>query len=131
MDDKQRYAEGMAVRRKVLGEPHVDRATAAITPLTQTFQDFITRYAWGEVWSRPGLPHHTRSLLTLAITVALNREAEFKLHVRAAFSNGVTSAELEEVLLHTAIYCGLPAANTAFHWAEEVMAALAQESSNR
>ena len=90
------------------------------TSSTTTFQDFITRYAWGEIWARPGLPRHTRSLLTLAMMVALNREEEFKMHVRAAFNNGVTRAEIEEVLLQSAIYCGLPAANNAFHWAQRV-----------
>ncbi|HTP48735.1 MAG TPA: carboxymuconolactone decarboxylase family protein, partial [Casimicrobiaceae bacterium] len=86
------------------------------------FQDLITRYAWGEVWTRPGLPRHTRSLLTIAMMVALNRSEEFKLHVRAAFNNGVTREQIKEVLLQCAIYCGVPAANSAFHMAEEVFA---------
>jgi 4-carboxymuconolactone decarboxylase len=124
MDDDQRREKGMQVRREVLGSAHVDRSVAKLTPFNQPFQDFITRYAWGEIWSRPGLPRHTRSLITLAMMVALNREEEFKLHVRAAFNNGVTKAEMQEVLLQTALYCGLPAANNAFHWAEAVFAGL-------
>jgi 4-carboxymuconolactone decarboxylase len=118
------HERGMAVRREVLGDEHVDRARASTTPFTEVFQDFITRYAWGEVWSRPGLSRHTRSLLTLVLMVALNRGDEFKMHVRAAFNNGVTRDEIKELLLHTALYAGLPAANTAYHLAEEVFAEL-------
>ncbi|TMH53784.1 MAG: 4-carboxymuconolactone decarboxylase, partial [Betaproteobacteria bacterium] len=103
---------------------HVDRAIARKNPLTTEFQELITRYAWGEVWTRPGLPRHTRSLLTIAMMVALNRPDEFKLHVRAAFNNGVTRDEIKEVLLQAAIYCGVPAANSSFHMAEEVFAAM-------
>lgn len=120
MDDHERYEEGMEVRRRVLGDAHVDRSIANRNEFNTTFQDFITRYAWGEIWTRPGLPKHTRSLLTLAMMVALNREEEFRMHVRAAFNNGVTRAEIEEVLLQSAIYCGLPAANNAFQWAQSV-----------
>jgi 4-carboxymuconolactone decarboxylase len=120
MDDPEPYDEGMKVRRSVLGDAHVDRSIANRNEFNATFQDFITRYAWGEIWTRPGLPRHTRSLLTLAMMVALNREEEFKMHVRAAFNNEVTRAEIEEVLLQSAIYCGLPAANTAFQWAQRV-----------
>jgi 4-carboxymuconolactone decarboxylase len=120
MDDHERYEEGMKVRRSVLGHAHVDRSLANRNEFNSTFQDLITRYAWGEIWTRPGLPRHTRSLLTLAMMVALNREGEFRMHVRAAFNNGVTRAEIEEVLLQTAIYCGLPAANSAFDWAQGV-----------
>jgi 4-carboxymuconolactone decarboxylase len=120
MDDRDRYEEGMKVRRSVLGDAHVDRSIANRNEFNSTFQDFITRYAWGEIWTRPGLPRHTRSLLTLAMMVALNREEEFRMHVRAAFNNGVTRPEIEEVLLQSAIYCGLPAANNAFHWAQQV-----------
>jgi 4-carboxymuconolactone decarboxylase len=122
MDDRERYREGMSVRRAVLGDAHVDRALARANAFTNEFQDLITRYAWGEVWTRPGLPRHTRSLLTVAMMVALNRSEEFKLHVRAAFNNGVTRDEIKEVLLQCAIYCGVPAANSAFHMAEEVFA---------
>ena len=122
MDERERHDKGMTVRRAVLGDAHVDRATARKNALTSEFQDLITRYAWGEIWTRPGLPRHTRSLLTIAMMVALNRIDEFKLHVRAAFNNGVTRDEIKEVLLQCAIYCGVPAANSAFHWAEEVFA---------
>ncbi len=120
MDDRERYEQGMKVRREVLGDSHVDRSIAGRNEFNDDFQDFITRYAWGEIWTRPGLPRHTRSLLTLAMMVALNREEEFRLHVRAAFNNGVTRPEIEEVLLQTAIYCGVPAANSAFRWAQQV-----------
>jgi 4-carboxymuconolactone decarboxylase len=124
MDDRERFGEGTAVRRAVLGDAHVDRALARETEFNKEFQDLITRYAWGEIWTRPGLPRPTRSLLTLAMLVALNRGDEFRLHVRAALHNGVTRDEIKEVLLQTAIYCGVPAANTAFHLAEEVFAAM-------
>ena len=120
MDDEQRYAQGMKVRRAVLGDEHVDRAVASTTEFNRDFQDFITRNAWGEIWTRPGLPRHTRSLLTLAMMVALNRSEEFRLHLRAAFNNGVTRDEIKEVLLQSAIYCGVPAANTGFHIAAQV-----------
>jgi 4-carboxymuconolactone decarboxylase len=124
VDDRERYEKGLAVRRGVLGDAHVDRALTKVNDFNGDFQDFITRYAWGEVWSRPGLARHTRSLLTLALMVALNRGDEFKMHVRAAFNNGVTRDEIKELLLHTALYAGLPAANTAYHLAEEVFAEL-------
>lgn len=114
----------MKVRRSVLGDKHVDRSLEKITPFNSEFQDLITRYAWGEIWTRPGLPRHTRSLITLAMMVALHRSEEFKLHIRAAFNNGVTRDEIKEVLLQTAIYCGVPAANSAFHTAEEIFAEL-------
>jgi 4-carboxymuconolactone decarboxylase len=122
MDDRERHAAGMKVRREVLGAAHVDKAEAAKTPFTEPFQDFITRYAWGEIWSRPGLPRQTRSLLTLAMMVALNRGDEFRMHVRAALNNKVSREEIQEMLMQTAIYCGLPAANAAFHIAQEVFA---------
>lgn len=121
MDDRQRHEHGMKIRREVLGNEHVDRAGNSSPEFTAPFQDFITRYAWGEVWSRPGLSRHTRSLLTLAMTVALNREDEFRLHLRAALNNGVTREEIQELLLHSAIYCGVPAANHAFKIAAEVL----------
>jgi 4-carboxymuconolactone decarboxylase len=120
MDDRERYEAGIKVRRAVLGDAHVDRTLAKRNAFNEEFQDLITRYAWGEVWTKPGLPRHTRSLLTLAMMVALNRGDEFKMHVRAAFNNGVTREEIKEVLLQSAIYCGVPAANAAFHLAEEV-----------
>jgi 4-carboxymuconolactone decarboxylase len=124
VDDRERYEKGLAVRRGVLGDAHVDRSLTKINDFNGDFQDFITRYAWGEVWSRPGLTRHTRSLLTLGLMVALNRGDEFRMHVRAAFNNGVTRDEIKELLLHTALYAGLPAANTAYHLAEEVFAEL-------
>jgi 4-carboxymuconolactone decarboxylase len=122
VDDDRRREQGMKVRREVLGDAHVDRAEARRNDFNGDFQDFITRYAWGEVWSRPGLPRHARSLVTLALMVALNRGDEFRMHVRAALNNGVTRDEIRELLLHTALYAGLPAANTAYHLAEEVFA---------
>ena len=120
MDERERYSKGMAVRRTVLGDAHVDRALTRGNAFNAEFQELITRYAWGEIWSRPGLPRHTRSMITLAMLVALNRSDEFRLHVRAAFNNGVTRDQIKEVLLQSAIYCGVPAANSAFHMAEEV-----------
>jgi 4-carboxymuconolactone decarboxylase len=120
MDDSTRYEQGMKVRRAVLGDDHVDRAMAAMTDFNRDFQDFITRNAWGEIWTRPSLPRHTRSLLTLAMMVALNRGEEFRMHVKAAFNNGVTRDQIKEVLLQSAVYCGVPAANSAFHIAADV-----------
>lgn len=122
MNDEQRYQQGIAVRREVLGDAHVDRTLSNLTPLNQEFQNFISRYAWGEIWTRPGLARHTRSLITIAMLIALNREAELRMHLRAAFNNGVTREELKEVLMQSALYCGLPAANAAFHLAETVFA---------
>jgi 4-carboxymuconolactone decarboxylase len=124
MEERERYSNGLEVRRAVLGEAHVDRALTRANAFNQEFQELITRYAWGEIWTRPGLPRHTRSLITLAMMVALNRPDEFRLHVRAAFNNGVTRDQIKEVLLQSAIYCGVPAANSAFHLAEEVFAQL-------
>jgi 4-carboxymuconolactone decarboxylase len=118
-DEKQ---SGMEVRRAVLGDAHVDRAEASRTPLTDEFQDLITRYAWGEIWTRPGLDRRTRSCITVAMLVALNRNEELALHMRAALTNGVTVDELKEILLQTAIYCGVPAANSAFGVAARVLA---------
>jgi 4-carboxymuconolactone decarboxylase len=120
MDDQQRYEAGMKVRRAVLGDAHVDRSIENRTEVTEEFQNLITRYAWGEIWTREGLPRHTRSLLTIAMMVALNRGEELALHLRAARNNGVTRDEIKEVLLQTAIYCGVPAANSAFHLADEI-----------
>jgi 3-oxoadipate enol-lactonase/4-carboxymuconolactone decarboxylase len=115
------YARGTVVRRQVLGDAHVDRAVAGTTPLTAPFQDLITRYAWGEVWSRPGLDRRTRSMLTLALLTALTHEHELAMHVRAALGNGVTPDEIGEVLLHTAVYAGVPAANRALAVAQQVL----------
>ena len=122
MEERERHDKGMTVRRAVLGDAHVDRTVARRNEFNAEFQELITRYCWGEVWTREGLPRRTRSLLNLAMLVALNRGDEFKLHVRASFNNGVTKEEIKEVLLQCAIYCGVPAANTAFHLAEEVFA---------
>ena len=118
-DEKKR---GMQVRREVLGDEYVDRVEASRTPLTDEFQDLITRYAWGEIWARPGLDRRTRSCITVGLLVALNRDDELALHIRAALRNGVTADELKEILLHTTIYCGVPAANSAFRVAARVLA---------
>ena len=115
------HEQGMTVRRQVLGDAHVDRATAAATPFTAPFQELITSYAWGEVWSRPGLDRRTRSCVTLGVLVALRCEEELALHVRAALRNGLTAEEIREVLLHTTVYAGVPAANTAFAIAQRVL----------
>jgi 4-carboxymuconolactone decarboxylase len=120
MDERERYEKGLSVRRAVLGDAHVDRSLKNRNEFNEDFQDLITRYAWGEIWTRPGLPRKTRSLLTIAMLVALNRPDEFRLHLRAALTNGVTKDEIKEALLHAAIYCGVPAANSAFHAAQEV-----------
>ena len=121
MDERERHKSGMSIRRSVLGDSHVARAEAATTPLDAEFQDLITRYAWGEIWARPGLERHTRSLVTIALMVALNRGEELRLHLRAAAHNGVSAEEIREVLLHCAVYCGVPAANAAFQAAKEVL----------
>jgi 4-carboxymuconolactone decarboxylase len=120
MDEEQRNANGMAVRRAVLGDQHVDRAQANVNDFNAEFQNLITRYAWGEIWTRPGLPRQTRSLMTICMMVALNREEELKLHLRAARNNGVSVDQVKEALLQTAIYCGVPAANSAFAIAQQV-----------
>jgi 4-carboxymuconolactone decarboxylase len=122
MDERDRHSAGMKIRRAVLGDAYVDRAEATKNVFNEPFQDLLTRYAWGEIWSRPGLPRHTRSLLTLSMMIALNRSDEFRMHVRAALNNKVTRDEIQEVLLQSAIYCGVPAANAAFHIAQEVFA---------
>jgi 4-carboxymuconolactone decarboxylase len=115
------YDEGMRVRREVLGDEHVDRATAAATPMTQPFQDYITRSAWGSVWARDGLDRRTRSIITLALLAALGREHELAAHVRAARRNGLSDEEIGEVFLHTAVYAGAPAANRALAIAQETL----------
>jgi len=115
------FEKGMALRRAVLGDKHVDQAEVKKNEFTEEFQEFITRYAWGEIWTRPGLDRKTRSCITLAMMVALHRQDEFKLHFRAAFNNGLTKDEIKEVLLQSAIYAGVPAANAAFHWARDVL----------
>jgi len=127
MDDRERYDKGMKVRRAVLGDAHVDRSLQRRNDFNQEFQDLITRYAWGEIWTRPGLDRKTRSCMVLSTMIALNRADEFKLHVRAAFNNGLTRDDIKEVILQAAIYCGVPAANSAMHHAEEVFAQLERE----
>jgi 4-carboxymuconolactone decarboxylase len=122
MDESERLSRGMEMRRAVHGDAHVDRSIAERTAFNGEFLDLLTRYAWGEVWSRPGLERRTRSLLCLAMMVALGRNEELRLHVRSALNNGVTRDEIKEVLLQTAIYCGVPAANTAFRLAAETFA---------
>lgn len=115
------HERGMKVRREVLGDPHVDRAEASRSPLTDEFQDLLTRYAWGEIWTRPGLDRRTRSCVTLSILIALGHHDELRLHLRAARNNGLSVEEIKEVLLQSAIYAGVPAANTAFRIAAEVL----------
>lgn len=123
------HERGMVVRREVLGDEHVDHAIERTTDFTADFQDLITRYAWGEIWARPGLDRRTRSCITLAALVALGREEELAMHIRAAVRIGLTEDQIKEVLLHSAIYCGVPAANGAFAVAQRVLAELEQEPS--
>jgi len=118
--DDDRRATGMSVRRAVLGDAHVDRAVAATTEFTAPFQDLITRYAWGDVWARDGLDRRTRSCITLAVLTTLRAEGEIAMHVRGALRNGVSREEISEILLHTAVYAGAPAANSAFAIAQSV-----------
>ena len=125
--DEATYDKGMAVRREVLGAAHVDRAMAAADEFNAPLQELVTEYCWGAVWGREELPRKTRSLLNLAMLTALNREHEFKLHVRGALRNGVSRAEIREVLLQAAIYCGVPAAISAFRQAREVFDAVDAE----
>jgi len=115
------HERGMTTRREVLGDAHVDAAIAGTTPFTAEFQELITRYAWGEIWSRSGLDRRTRSCITLTALVALNHHHELAMHVRAALRNGLTADEIKEVLLQSAVYCGVPAANRAFAIAQEVL----------
>ena len=122
MDDTERAAEGMGVRREVLGDAHVDQAVAGTTPFTADFQSFITRYAWGEVWSRPGLSRAERSMITVTALMVLRQDEELAMHLRAALRNGLTPEQISEVLLHTAVYAGVPAANRAFAIAARVLA---------
>jgi 4-carboxymuconolactone decarboxylase len=122
MDDTARHEQGMAVRRAVLGDEHVDAAIARTDETTRDFQDFITRFAWGDIWSRPGLDRRTRSFVTLAALMALNHHDELAMHVRAALRNGLRPEEISEVLLHTSVYAGVPAANRAFAAAQPILA---------
>lgn len=114
------FERGMHVRRTVLGKEHVDKATGNINEFNGDFQNFISNYAWGEIWTRPGLSKHNRSLITIAMLITLNRKAELQMHIKAAFNNGVSKDEIKEVIMQSALYCGLPAANEAIHTAEEV-----------
>ena len=122
MDDAERAARGMGVRREVLGDAHVDRAVAGTTPFTADFQDFITRYAWGEIWSRPGLTRAERSMITLTALTVLRQDEELAMHLRAALRNGLSPEQIAELLLHVAVYAGVPAANRAFAVAARVLA---------
>jgi 4-carboxymuconolactone decarboxylase len=122
MDDAERAERGMKVRREVLGNEHVDRAVAGTTAFTEPFQDFITRYAWGDVWSRPGLSRQERSIVTLAVLAAMQHEQELAMHVKAALGNGLTPEQIQEILLQVAVYAGVPAANRAFAIAQRVIA---------
>jgi 4-carboxymuconolactone decarboxylase len=128
---KSRKEEGMRVRREVLGDGYVDRAVAQTTPFTADFQDFITGVAWADVWARPDLDRRTRSCVTLAVLTALGNEHEIALHVRAAVRNGLSGREIGEVLLHTAVYAGIPAANRAFQIAEAVLSKIAAENTGQ
>ena len=127
----EQSARGMAVRRQVLGDEHVDRSAAAASEFSAPWQDFVTDHAWGAVWTRPGLDRRTRSMITLALLAGLGHQHELGLHVRAAVGNGVTAAEIREVLMHTAVYAGVPAANTAFGVAQRVLAELGEPSAAR
>jgi len=122
VDDAERGRRGMAVRREVLGDDHVNRAVAATTPFTEPFQDFITRYAWGEIWSRPGLSRRERSLVTLAVLAAMQHEHELAMHVKAALRNGLEPDQIREVLMQVAVYAGVPVANRAFPVAQRAIA---------
>jgi 4-carboxymuconolactone decarboxylase len=122
LSDAERWESGMLVRRAVLGDTHVDRAIAGTTELTADFQDFITRYAWGDVWSRPGLDRRMRSVAVITALIALGHHEELAMHLRAGLRNGLSVDEIKEVVLQSAIYCGVPAANTAFRIANDVLA---------
>ena len=127
MDDAERTRRGMTVRRKVLGDEHVDRAVATTTSFTEPFQDLITRYAWGEIWSRPGLSRAERSLVTLAVLAALHHDNELAMHVKAALRNGLQPEQISEVLLQVALYAGVPAGNRAFAVAQRALSEAAQD----
>jgi 4-carboxymuconolactone decarboxylase len=121
MKNDEMYEAGMAVRRQILGDAHVDRAVAKISPLTREFQDLIVRYGWGAIWTRPGLGHRERRLLVIGTMMAIGRWEEFEMHVRAALESGFPLAEIKEVIMQQAIYCGVPAGNTAFHRVERLV----------
>jgi 4-carboxymuconolactone decarboxylase len=123
LSDEERYDQGMGVRREVLSDAHVDRAIAGTSELTADFQDFITRVAWGDIWSRPGLDRRSRSVAVITALIALGHHEELAMHLRAGLRNGLTVDEIREIILQSAVYCGVPAANTAFRIANEVFAA--------
>jgi 4-carboxymuconolactone decarboxylase len=127
MDDAERTRRGMTVRREVLGDEHVDRAVATTTSFTEPFQDLITRYAWGEIWSRPGLSRAERSLVTLAVLAVLHHDNELAMHVKAALRNGLQPEQISEVLLQVALYAGVPAGNRAFAVAQRALGEAAQD----
>ena len=126
--ESEARADGMVVRREVLSDAHVDAAEARKTEFTEPFQDLITRYAWGEIWTRPGLDRRMRSAITITALIAQGHWDELEMHVRAARRNGLTAAEIQEVLLQTAVYCGVPAANHAFMIAQEALASFDEET---
>ena len=128
MDDTERSVQGLAVRREVLGDAHVDKAVAATTPFTADFQSFITRYAWGDIWSRPGLSRAERSMITLTALAVLRQDEELAMHLRAALRNGLSPDQIKEVLLQVAVYAGVPAANRAYAIAARVLAEAGQAS---
>jgi 4-carboxymuconolactone decarboxylase len=121
------YEAGMKIRRKILGDAHVDRANARINNVNREFQDLITRYGWGEIWTRPGFDHRTRRILVLGTMMGLGRWEEFRMHLRAALEGGMTLGDIREIFMQQAIYCGLPIANTGFHHLEEIMSELQQK----
>ncbi len=125
-ESNEAFEKGLAIRRAVLGDDYVDAALANRNPADEAFQDIITRFAWGDVWSREGLPRKLRSMLTLSMLVALNRPEEFRHHVEGALRNGVTEDEIRELLIHSAVYCGVPAASSSYRLAREVFSRLAQ-----
>lgn len=127
MSDEEIHAAGMKVRRKILGEAHVDRAVANTTPLNREFQDLLTRYGWGEIWTRPGFDHRTRRILVLGTMMAIGRWEEFSMHLRAALIDGMSLDDIKEILLQQAIYCGLPVTNTAYHHLDGVIAELTEK----
>lgn len=127
MSDDDVYAAGMKVRRRILGDAHVDRVVAKTTPLNREFQELVTRYAWGEIWTRPGFDHRTRRILVLGTMMALGRWEEFAMHLRAALSDGMALDDVKEILLQQAIYCGLPVTNTAYHHLDAVIAELMEK----
>ena len=120
MNDEERYTQGIQVRTEVLGEKHVGRSLENLNDFNDDFQNFISRFAWGEVWSRPGMPRHTRSLVTIAILLALGRNDELRMHIRSCFNNCLFKYDLIELFLHSSLYAGLPAANAVMHMAEEI-----------